>query len=93
MIGKIDDANILKTIVRPAYTNYSNQDYDLTEVKTVLVYYIRLLYHRQEIYLPVNIEAYKLNKGIGTEFRINIRGIEDLSFHISVKSGKIYVQN
>lgn len=88
LIGKVD-RHILKTIIVPAYHKYRDVDYDLTNCKNVIVYYVRMLYDH-DVFLPINAKDYKLNKGIDKKFRVSICGVEDLCFYVSTKSGKIY---
>ena len=88
-IGKFDP-DTLKNIIRPAYKNYKNANYDLTLSKSMIIAFIMKTHicHKSHTDDPSN---YKLNlcKLYGLKF--NSKEDDSVTYHICVKSGKVYV--
>jgi hypothetical protein len=89
-IGSIDK-QVVNNFLKPAYVNYKDPTFDLTKAKDIMIHYVRFFNQDESIHLPPYTSGYKFNLFGKNKLRLNVRGNDDITFYISVKSCKLYV--
>lgn len=88
-IGRIDKT-VLKNVIRHAYKNYKNHHYDLKLAKCLILDFV-IKTHITTRWYSTNPDDYKLNICNLYGLKLNLKTLDDFTYHICVKSGKVYV--
>jgi hypothetical protein len=85
MSNKIHNA-----IIKPTYANYHDMNRDLSIAKSIILDFI-LKHHMTHRLESTNPGSYKLNRCILYGLKFTMKDNDDLSYHICIRTGKIYV--
>jgi len=88
-IGRFDH-KLLTVIIRPTHANYNNKNRDLSVAKSIILQFI-MKTHITNRMTSTKIEDYKLNRCRLYGLKIAMKNDDDVSYHICVKSGDVYV--